>query len=123
MQVNVVNADGSPYTLGGTVYLNSADGVQKYQTGLSNTGTATFSTVVEAPLVAYAINYSNNYTGFAIGSTTFSLGASDDGTTKQVNITASPTGTVQGHGLRRRRYNTAHQQLHAHHGGRRYRRH
>jgi hypothetical protein len=95
--VSLFNADGTPYTSntsgGVSIYLNSSDGAQKY--GASFYGNpVTFTNVTEAQLVAFAINYNNSY--FSVGSTTFTLGPADDGTTRQVNITAAPTGTVEG---------------------------
>jgi len=92
VQVTVLQENGTPYT-SGVVYLNSTDGQQRYALNLSSAGTALFSNVVEATFVASA-----NTTGsiWAQGSTTFTVTPAEDGTTVQVTIHTSPTGTVEG---------------------------
>lgn len=94
VQVTVLQTNGTPYTnTPGTVYLSSTDGYQNYSQGLSASGTATFSNVVEANFITYAVL---NYGYYAAGSTKFTVHPSDDGTTVQISIQTAPTGTVQG---------------------------
>jgi hypothetical protein len=92
VQVTVLQENGTPYS-SGTVYLNSSDGFQRYAQSLTSAGTALFNNVVEATFVASA---NISYSSWAQGSTTFTVEPTDDGTTKQVTIHTSPTGTVEG---------------------------
>ena len=95
VQVFVQTTAGTPDTSSNeTIYLKSTDGSQSYQ--LQNVGgSATFTNVVETNFVAQATNFSP-YTGYALGSTLFTVGPADDGTTKQVTVHTAPTGTIQG---------------------------
>ncbi len=92
VKVTVVNADGTPYTNSATAYLTSTDGTLNYNQALSATGTATFTNILESTFVASA----NAGSDFSLGSTTFSFGAAQDGTTVNVTITATPMATIQG---------------------------
>lgn len=91
VHVTALKADGTPYT-GGYIGIKSTDGAQNYTQNVGSDGAATFTNVVEGSFVAYVIYNS----GFDSGSTTFSVPPAADGTTVQVTIHTSPTGTVQG---------------------------
>jgi protocatechuate 3,4-dioxygenase beta subunit len=92
VQVTVLQANGTPYT-SGEAYLKSNDGLQYYQQSLSSTGTATFNSVVEATLVAYA---TVDYNGYSAGSKVFTIHPSDDGNTIPITLTTTAKGTVEG---------------------------
>ena len=94
VQVTVLQANGTPYTnTAGTVYLHSSDGLQSYTQALGANGTTTFNNVLEAKFVAFA---TINYGSYSAGSTVFTVSPAADGTTIQVTIQTSFTGTVQG---------------------------
>jgi Bacterial TSP3 repeat/Carboxypeptidase regulatory-like domain/Bacterial Ig-like domain (group 2) len=94
VKVTVLQSNGTPYTnTPGNVILHSADGFQSYNVTLGADGTATFNNVYEASFVAYAYV---NYTSYPAGSKLFTVKSTDDGTTVQVTINTSPTGSVQG---------------------------
>jgi hypothetical protein len=92
VEVTVLQTNGTPYTFG-TIYLNSTDGVQNLPpVAISASGTGTFNNVVEATFVATA----NTGNEFNAGSKVFTITPAQDGTTVQVTINTSPSGTVQG---------------------------
>ena len=96
VEVTVLQNNGTPYT-SGTVVLHSSDGIQSYSLPMSSNGTATFNNVVEATFVAAA--YVDGYVGsggFYVGSKVFTVTGANDGTTVQVTINSSLSGTVQG---------------------------
>jgi hypothetical protein len=101
VKVTVEKADGTVDTTDQiSVYLNSINSpqTQSYSSSTSvnpGTGAVTFNNVVESQFIATAVNYTN-YTGYNMGSTVFTVGGADDGTTKQIVIKATPVGTVQG---------------------------
>ncbi len=92
VKVSVLNLDNTPAP-SVSVSLRSSDGVQRFTQTTGSDGSTTFNDVEEASFVAYANNASSN---FNLGSTKFTVGPSDDGTTVQVTIHTTPVGTVQG---------------------------
>jgi len=91
VKVTVLKSDGTPYS-SGYVNLHSKDGSQTYSGSIGSDGTSTFTSVLEGTFVAYA----NINSAFNAGSKIFTVAPANDGTTVNVTINTSLTGTVQG---------------------------
>lgn len=92
VKVTALQKDGTPYTTG-TIYLRTADGLQNLNARPDATGSATFNNIVEATFTAgYVADGSNYYAGSKV----FTVRPADDGTTVNVTIQTSATGTIKG---------------------------